>query len=72
MIKYVVIDNNIVASDVVADPDFTKTVPAGVTAATGMDAITHAVESYISNMATPLTEYNSLKGLEILHKNLSK
>ena len=72
VIKYVVIDNNIVASDVIADPDFTKTVPAGVTAATGMDAITHAVESYISNMATPLTEYNSLKGLEILHKNLSK
>lgn len=72
VIKYVVIDNNIVASDVIADPDFTKTVPAGVTAATGMDAITHAVESYISNMATPLTEYNSLKGLEILHKNLPK
>lgn len=72
VIKYVVIDNNIVASDVIADPDFTRTVPAGVTAATGMDAITHAVESYISNMATPLTEYNSLKGLEILHKNLSK
>ena len=72
VIKYVVIDNKIVASDVIADPDFTKTVPAGVTAATGMDAITHAVESYISNMATPLTEYNSLKGLEILHKNLPK
>ena len=72
VIKYVVIDNNIVASDVIADPDFTKTVPASVTAATGMDAITHAVESYISNMATPLTEYNSLKGLEILHKNLPK
>ena len=72
VIKYVVIDNNIVASDVIADPDFTRTVPTGVTAATGMDAITHAVESYISNMATPLTEYNSLKGLEILHENLPK
>ena len=72
VIKYVVIDNNIVASDVIADPDFTRTVPTGVTAATGMDAITHAVESYISNMATSLTEYNSLKGLEILHENLPK
>ena len=70
VIKYVVIDNNIVASDVIADPEFTRTVPAGVTAATGMDAITHAVESYISNMATPLTEYNALQGLGILHKNL--
>ena len=35
-----------------------------------MDAITHAVESYISNMATPLTEYNALEGLKILYKNL--
>lgn len=72
VIKYVVIDNNIVASDVIADPEFTKTAPAGVTAATGMDAITHAVESYISTMATPLTEYNSLKGLQILYNNIAK
>ncbi|MCD8020018.1 MAG: iron-containing alcohol dehydrogenase [Clostridiales bacterium] len=72
VIKYVVIDNNIVASDVIADPDFTRTVPTSVTAATGMDAITHAVESYISNQATPLTEYNSIKGLQILYENLPK
>ncbi len=70
VIKYVVIDNKIVASDVICDPEFTRTAPPGVTAATGMDAITHAVESYISNMATPLTEYNALKGLSILYKNL--
>ena len=66
------IDNKIVASDVIADPEFTKTMPAGVTAATGMDAITHAVESYISNMASPLTKYHSLKGLQILYENLPK
>lgn len=72
VVKYVVIDNKIVASDVIADPEFTKTMPASVTAATGMDAITHAVESYISNEATPLTEYNSLKGLSILYENLPK
>ena len=55
VIKYVIIDNKIVASKVICDPDFTRTMPASVTAATGMDAITHAVESYVSNMATPLT-----------------
>ena len=70
VIKYVVIDNNLVPSKVIADPEFTKTMPASVTAATGMDAITHAVESYISNMATPLTEYNSLAGLKIFHANI--
>ena len=70
VIKYVIIDNKLTPSHVIADPEFTKTMPASVTAATGMDAITHAVESYISNMATPLTEYNSLKGLNILYNSI--
>ncbi|MDR1018234.1 MAG: iron-containing alcohol dehydrogenase [Lachnospiraceae bacterium] len=70
VIKYVVIDNNIIPTHVIADPEFTKTMPKSVTAATGMDAITHAVESYISNMATPLTKYNSITGLKILYDNL--
>ncbi len=70
--KYVVIDNKIVPSHVIADPEFTRTMPKSVTAATGMDAITHAVESYISNMATPLTEYNSIQGLKIFYENLPK
>lgn len=70
VVKYVIIDHKIVPSKVIIDPDFTVTMPPSVTAATGMDAITHAVESYISNMANPLTEYNSLKGLEILYNNI--
>lgn len=70
--KYVIIDNKIVADKVIADPEFTKTMPAGVTAATGMDAITHAVESYISNMSTELTEYHSIKALQIFHEYLPK
>lgn len=72
VIKYVVIDNKLVPSKVIIDPEFTKTMPVSVTAATGMDAITHAVESYISNMATPLTKYNSLRGLQVLRENLPK
>lgn len=70
--KYVVIDNKIVADKVIADPEFTRTMPASVTAATGMDAITHAVESYVSNEANALTKYNSLKGLQIFYENLPK
>ena len=72
VVKYVIIDNKIVASDVIADPELTRTVPQSVTAATGMDAITHAVESYISNMANPLTEYNALEGLKVLYNALPK
>ena len=70
--KYVVIDNKLVPSKVIIDPEFTRTVPVSVTAATGMDAITHAVESYISNMANPLTQYQSLRALQVLYENLPK
>lgn len=70
--KYVVIDNKIVADKVICDPEFTRTVPPSVTAATGLDAITHAVESYISNAATYLTKYNSLRGLQIFYENLPR
>lgn len=70
IIKYVIIDDKIIASDIIADPELTLTMPKQVTASTGMDAITHAIESYVSNMATPLTAYNSLKGLEILFRNI--
>jgi len=72
VIKYVIIDNKITATKVICDPDFTRTMPASVTAATGMDAITHAVESYVSNMATPLTKYNSIAGLKLLHRYLPR
>lgn len=70
VVKYVVIDNKLVPSKVIIDPEFTRTMPASVTASTGMDAITHAVESYISNTASPLSEYNSLLGLKIIYENL--
>lgn len=72
VIKYVVIDDKLTPAAVIADPDLTKTVPPMVTAATGMDAMTHALESYISNMASPLTKYHSLEGLRLLHRNLEK
>ena len=67
-----VIDDKLVPSKVIIDSEFTRTVPASVTAATGLDAITHAVESYISNRSNPLTEYNSIKGLEILYRNITR
>lgn len=70
--KYVIIDDKLTPAKVIADPAFTLTVPASVTAATGMDAITHAIESYISNMANDLTEYHSIKALQIFYKNLPK
>ena len=70
--KYVVIDNKIIPDKVICDPEVTRTVPAAVTAATGLDAITHAVESYVSNCASYLSKYNSLRGLQIFYENIKK
>lgn len=70
--KYVIISSKVTPDYAIVDPEFTRTMPASVTAATGMDAITHALESYVSNMATPLTEYHSLAGLRLLYDNLPK
>ncbi len=72
VVKYVVIDDKMVPSHVICDPEFTRTVPKGVTAATGMDAITHAIESYISNAANPLTRYHALEALKIFYDALPK
>jgi alcohol dehydrogenase len=70
--KYVIIDSKIIPSDVIVDVTFTETLPKSIAAATGMDAITHAVESYISNSASRLTEYQSLEALKIFFENLPK
>lgn len=54
----------------VIDPELTVTLPAKVTCATGMDALSHAVESYCSLNANHLTEIFSLKAVELIFNNI--
>lgn len=70
--KFVILGKNVQAHYSIVDPKFTVTMPKSVTAATGMDAMTHAIESYVSVNASELTEYNALKGFKILYDNIKK
>jgi alcohol dehydrogenase class IV len=54
------------------DPLLTVSLPAALTGATGMDALTHAIEGYTATLASPLTDALHLKAIELIGKNLVK
>jgi alcohol dehydrogenase len=54
------------------DSDLMASMPAGLTAATGMDALTHAVEAYVSTIANPLTDSAALMAMKLIAKYLPK
>ena len=60
--KFAIVDNKLVPVAIALDPNLMLGLPPGVTAATGMDALTHAVESYLSTLATPATRAMSSGG----------
>ncbi len=61
-----------IADVVILDPTFTVELPRPVTSATGMDALSHAIESYVSLNASPLTEMYGLKAMELINKYLKR
>ncbi len=52
------------------DPHLTHTVPSAVTAATGLDALTHCIEAYANKFAHPITDNYALRGIELISRNL--
>jgi len=54
----------------IVDPNLTMTAPDKVTAATGMDALCHAIESYVSNIAHPMTRTFSLDAIKLILNNI--
>ncbi|QIP91747.1 alcohol dehydrogenase [Serratia fonticola] len=65
-VKEVIIDTNIIPDIAVDDPQVMLDIPASVTAATGMDALTHAVEAYASVGAHPLTDHSALEAIRLI------
>ena len=68
--KFVCVDPHDIPVVAVVDPDMMSTMPASLTAATGMDALTHAIEGYITRGAWELSDMFHLKAIEIIARSL--
>lgn len=68
--KFVCVDTNDIPEIAVVDPDMMASMPKGLTAATGMDALTHAIEGYITNAAWAMTDMFHLKAIELISQHL--
>jgi len=71
-IKMVIISHSIVPDIAVNDPAVLLSIPAAITASTGMDALTHAIEAYVSTGAHPLTDPTALESIRIITEWLPK
>ncbi|MFE4071254.1 MULTISPECIES: iron-containing alcohol dehydrogenase [unclassified Peribacillus] len=68
--KEAILDIKLAPKLAILDPELTLTLPKSITAATGMDALTHAIEAYTSNIAEPISDALSLYAIELIAKYL--
>ncbi len=69
-LKAGIVSHRLMASVAIVDPDLTLSLPPGVTAASGLDALTHAMESYVAVKATPHTDLYALEATRLIGANL--
>lgn len=69
-IKFVCVDTNDIPVVAIVDPDMMESMPKGLTAATGMDALTHAIEGLITRGAWEMSDMFHIKAIELISKHL--
>ena len=69
-VKMAIVDKHTTPVLSVNDPELMAGMPASLTAATGMDALTHAIEAYVSTAATPVTDACALQAVRLISQNL--
>ncbi|MEW5803422.1 MAG: iron-containing alcohol dehydrogenase [bacterium] len=69
-VKMPIIDQRVTPNVAINDPLLMMDMPPSLTAATGMDALTHAIEAYVSTMATPITDTCALKAIALIARYL--
>ena len=68
--KFVCVDENDIPEIAIVDPDMMASMPKGLTAATGMDALTHAIEGYTTKGAWQMTDMFHLEAIKLIAQNL--
>ncbi|HFK5225687.1 TPA: iron-containing alcohol dehydrogenase, partial [Escherichia coli] len=71
-VKMAIVDWRVTPQISINDPELMVGMPPSLTAATGMDALTHAIEAYVSTMANPLTDAAALKAIKMITQYLPK
>lgn len=71
-IKYPLADFNITPDVAILDPEIAESMPKKLTAYTGMDAMTHAIEAYVSTLHCDFTDALALHAIQMIHKDLKK
>jgi len=69
-LKMSIISKSLVPDIAIVDPELVQTMDVKLAAATGLDAFTHGIESYVSLAATPLTDIHALKAIQLVSRNL--
>lgn len=71
-VKKGIVSEHILPKVAIVDPSLTLSLPPAMTAATGMDALTHAIEAYTSPKATPHTDMYALEAIRLISKNIRR
>ena len=71
-VKYAIADYALTPSMAIVDPNYVDTMPKGLTSASGIDALVHAIEAYVSCMATNFTNSNALEACKLVFKYLER
>lgn len=69
-VKMAIVDKHVTPILSVNDPELMAGMPADLTAATGMDALTHAIEAYVSTASTPITDANAVQAVALIARHL--
>lgn len=69
-VKMLITSPWLMAKVAIVDPLLTLGMPKGITAATGLDALTHAIEAYVSRKAQPMTDTQALEAVRLIYQNL--